>query len=53
METFLQILQHTMKILAIPGRLSTILMAHIKIWTEKYNLHGYAVKVRHESDTTC
>ena len=30
MENFLQILQHTMKILAMPGRLSTILMANIK-----------------------
>ena len=35
METFLQILQRTMKILAMPGRLSTILMANIKIWTNK------------------
>ena len=30
MENFLQILQRTMKILAMPGRLSMILMANIK-----------------------
>ena len=30
MEDFLQILQRTMKILAMPGRLSTILTANIK-----------------------
>ena len=35
MENFLQISQRTMKILAIPGRLSMILMANIKNWTNK------------------
>ena len=30
MENFLQILQYTMKILAMSGRLSMILMANIK-----------------------
>ena len=35
MENFLQILQRTMKILAMPGRLSTILMANIKNWADE------------------
>ena len=35
MENFLQILQRTMKILGIPGRLSTILMADIKKWADE------------------
>ena len=35
MEDFLQILQRTMKILAMPGRLSTILMANIKNWADE------------------
>ena len=32
MEAFLQILQRTMKILAMPGRLSAMLKANIRIW---------------------
>ena len=32
MVLFLPILQRTNKILAMPGRLSTILMANIKFW---------------------
>ena len=35
MENFLQILQRTMKILAMAGRLSMILMANIKHWADK------------------
>ena len=35
MESFLPILQCTMKILTMPGRLGTILMADIKFWADK------------------
>ena len=35
MKSFLQILQRMMKILAMSGRLSTILMANIKKWADK------------------
>ena len=34
MEGFLQFLQRMMKILAMPGRLSIMLKANIRIWTD-------------------
>ena len=46
MENFLQILQRTMKILAMPGRLSTILMAYIKNWADETSKRQVTRKVR-------
>ena len=45
MEDFLQILQRTMKIFAMPGRLSTILMANIKNWADETSKRQVTRKV--------